>query len=146
MVFHQGGLSSTWSFIRDVFFNHLLCSFERLWKCRLNLTVAHHLSQQWQSCQSECVFFLQMYTYWTFLVVLLDSLWQSAVIYFLPHLVSTDTCMHAHSHTYTYVNTQTHTYTHTHSLSLSHPLTHINTHTHTHTYITHTFYFCLSFT
>ena len=45
----------------------------------------------------KSVFVFQMYTYWTFLVVLLDSLWQSAVIYFLPHLVGT----HTHTHTHT---------------------------------------------
>lgn len=28
----------------------------------------------------------EMYTHWTFLVMFVDSLWQSAVIYFIPHL------------------------------------------------------------
>ena len=174
IVFHQGGLSSGWYFIRVVFHQRGLSSgwyFIMVVYCQdgllsgmffLSSTVFVWATLKMQIESNSCtpvesavavvskwVFFsLQMYTYWTFLVVLLDSLWQSAVIYFLPHLVSTDTCSHMHACTLTHLHLCKHSNTHTHTLSLSptHSYKHPHAHTLTHTYITHTFYFCLSFT
>ncbi|XP_025085934.1 probable phospholipid-transporting ATPase VA isoform X2 [Pomacea canaliculata] len=37
--------------------------------------------QVYRPCQAG-----EMYTHWTFLVILMDSLWQSLMIYFIPHL------------------------------------------------------------
>ena len=144
VVFYHGSLLSGWSFIRDVFLSSTVFVWATL-KMQIESNSCTPVESAVAVVSKWVFFFLQMYTYWTFLVVLLDSLWQSAVIYFLPHLVSTDTCSHMHACTLTHLHLCKHSNTHTLSLShaLSHPLTHINTHTHTHLHNTHLLFLSL---